>query len=530
MIFAEVDGSALSRCRWRKPVIAYRGTGTDVCITSDLTYLVIDPPIPFEAKMILKFIEYQGTVPPDPDEYPRAVKDAMMVVFGDNGLLGFRRRRRVLASIRSVWNVVEYFLDRWVGLGEFRGYGALEAAMRDDVLTELVLPQVVGQTDYRIVPKTPYELLELIRQEELESPRRWVAVSNVVRMPTNVVIPPSLSPFIVKKLVPSLTLDRPFQTREDPVYRARIAADLVRYNVNIRKMVGIPVISAKLLKPYISSSHKVEDRNGSGFGGSGLRGIELLAALSIALEAHFTIIFSGGMGSGKTTQLNLLAYLLRPDYQLVVVERGAQEFLVPLDGQILLITVPGEDKLLQALDQALRYGTMRTIIALAEARTREELRMLINYKLTGHGGLTTMHSQSTREAIMRIIDSGAQPEALNNTIVVQLGVIGGERVVKEHALIRVTDNKVTSTELTPEYLDEYCLAEYGHTATKEIELRTDVIKRVIKMVGADASNSIEYAREIRKMIIEQLFMDRLSNKYLSYIDGVAPAHGYIKQE
>jgi len=136
-------------------VIAYRGIGTDVCITNDLTYLVIDPPIPFDAKLVLKFIEYQGSIPPDPDEYPRAIKDAVSVVFEERSVLGFRRRRRVLSVIRSVWNIVEYLLDRWVGLGEFRGYGALEAAMRDDALTELVLPQVIGHVDYRVVPRTP---------------------------------------------------------------------------------------------------------------------------------------------------------------------------------------------------------------------------------------------------------------------------------------------------------------------------------------------------------------------------------------
>ena len=511
-------------------MIAYRGIGTDVCITNDLTYLVIDPPIPFDAKLVLKFIEYQGSIPPDPDEYPRAIKDAVSVVFEERSVLGFRRRRRVLSVIRSVWNIVEYLLDRWVGLGEFRGYGALEAAMRDDALTELVLPQVIGHVDYRVVPRTPYELLELIRQEELESPRRWIAVSNMVRMPTNVVIPPSLSPFIVKKLLPSLTLDKPFQTREDPVYRARIAADLIKYNVNIRKMRGVPMISPKLLRPYIDAGKTFANHGGAGSGGRNLRGIELLAALSIAMEAHYTIIFSGGMGSGKTTQLNLLTYLLRPDYQLVVVERGAQEFLVPLDGQVLSITVPSEDKLMQALDQALRYGTMKTIIALAEARTREELRILINYKLTGHGGLTTMHSQSIREAIMRIVDSGAQPEALNDTVVVQLGVVGGERVVKETALIRVVDGEVISTGLSLEHLDDYCLAEYGHSAAKEVELRVGVIKQVMKMGGLGADNSIELAREMRKMVVEQLFLDRLSEKYLSYIDNVAPIYGYSKQE
>lgn len=72
------------------------------------------------------------------------------------------------------------------------------------------------------------------------------------------------------------------------------------------------------------------------------------------------------------------------------------------------------------MDQALRYGTVDTIVALAEARTSKELYTLVGYKLTGHGGVTTMHADTIHDALLRVRQSGAPPEALSGTLILQL--------------------------------------------------------------------------------------------------------------
>jgi len=51
--------------------------------------------------------------------------------------------------------VVHYLLDRWSGAREYMGYGALEALMRDSMLTEIVIPQPVAPAaKYTFIPRT----------------------------------------------------------------------------------------------------------------------------------------------------------------------------------------------------------------------------------------------------------------------------------------------------------------------------------------------------------------------------------------
>ncbi len=146
-------------------------------------------------------------------------------------------------------------------------------------------------------------------------------------------------------------MDRPMLTREDQIYKARIAADLLEYNVNIRKVSAYPKPSKSLLKPYVVKSIEA---TGGGARAEVYRpeGLEVLALASLVIETRGSVVFSGGMGTGKTTQLNQLLYLTPPWFQVVVVERGAREIWAPLGGQMLHLSVPSEDRLWMALDQA----------------------------------------------------------------------------------------------------------------------------------------------------------------------------------
>jgi hypothetical protein len=54
----------------------------------------------------------------------------------------------------------------------------------------------------------------------------------------------------------------------------------------------------------------------------------------------------------------------------------------------------------------------------------------VNYKLTGHGALTTMHADTVGDAVLRIKEAEAPPEGLDGTLVIQLSAVGGTRFVK----------------------------------------------------------------------------------------------------
>jgi len=496
MIYAHADRGLTSRCVLKKEgVIVDRGVRTDICITDDLMYVVVDPELPDELQTALLLVMFRGAVPPDEREYPRVMK-SIAEGLGD---------RAIWALYKDYREAVHYLLDRWSGAREYAGYGALEAMMRDSFLTEIVIPQSVAPAaKFTYVPKTLREQLDYIKFQVLELGRyrRVVAVRNELRLPTNIVIPESLMYVVVKQLVPSLTMDKPLLTREDQVYKARIAADLLEYNVNIRKMSSVPKPSKALLKPYLTRPRFEESSAGVTYG---VEGLELLALASLVLETRGGVIFSGGMGSGKTTQLNQLLYLVPPWVQVVAVERGAREIWAPLEGQLLHLSVPSEEKLWVALDQALRYGTVHTVVALAEARTPAELRTLASYKLTGHGALTTMHAETVRDAVTRIVEAEASPEALDSILVIQLSAVAGARYVKEAKALAAEGREVKVvdvSQLTPR------LAAYVHEMY-DVELKQELALRVEAVLKAA---EFEDPLEARRAIVEMLWGKRLDFK------------------
>ncbi|MFZ8810810.1 MAG: ATPase, T2SS/T4P/T4SS family [Pyrobaculum sp.] len=489
MIYAHADPTLRARCWLRKEgVVVDRGARTDVCITDDLMYVVIDPALPDDLQTALLLIMFRGAVPPDEKEYPKLMKSV------SEGL----RDKTIWTLYKDHRDVVHYLLDRWSGAREYMGYGALEALMRDPMLTEIVMPQPVAPAaKYTYIPKNLKEQLDYIKFQmvELGRYRRVVAVRNELRLPTNIVIPEPLMYVVVKQLLPSLTMDRPMLTREDQIHKARIAADLLEYNVNIRKVSAYPKPSKSLLRPYTA---KVEATSGSTKAEAYRpEGLEVLALASLVLETRGSVVFSGGMGTGKTTQLNQLLYLTPPWFQVVVVERGAREIWAPLEGQMLHLSVPSEEKLWMALDQALRYGTMHTLVALAEARTPQELRTLVNYKLTGHGALTTMHADAVKDVVLRIREANAPPEGLDGMFIIQMSAAGGTRYVKE---VKVVVAKGREVEIADASEITFKLAEYVRD-TYETDLKKELTLRIEALMKAtELEDPVAARRAITEMV------------------------------
>lgn len=75
MIYAHADAVLKSRCVLRKEgVIVDRGVRTDVCITEDLMYVVIDPELPDDLQTALLLIMFRGGSPPRRERVPQAGK------------------------------------------------------------------------------------------------------------------------------------------------------------------------------------------------------------------------------------------------------------------------------------------------------------------------------------------------------------------------------------------------------------------------------------------------------------------------
>jgi len=132
---------------------------------------------------------------------------------------------------------------------------------------------------------------------------------------------------------------------------------------------------------------------------------EMAETLSMAVKGKLNIIISGGTGAGKTTLLNSLSAQIPNDERIITIEDSAelalqQEHIVRLETRLANIEGTGQIAARDLVINALRMRPDRIIIG--ECRGAETLDMLQAMN-TGHdGSLTTLHSNSARDAISRL--------------------------------------------------------------------------------------------------------------------------------
>ena len=127
--------------------------------------------------------------------------------------------------------------------------------------------------------------------------------------------------------------------------------------------------------------------------------------LASSVRSRASMIISGGTGSGKTTLLNILAAEMDPRERIITIEDAA-ELRLSLPHVVRLESRPpnsegaGGIAIRDLVRNALRMRPDRIVVG--ECRGAEALDMLQAMN-TGHeGSLTTIHANSSRDAIARI--------------------------------------------------------------------------------------------------------------------------------
>ncbi len=183
----------------------------------------------------------------------------------------------------------------------------------------------------------------------------------------------------------------------NPMLDARLA-DGSRVNVIIPplSLKGPSLSIRKFSKKILNFKHLAE---------AGSMSPELAAALEIFARCRLNIIVSGGTGSGKTTLLNALSGMIDPGERIVTIEDAA-ELQLQQDHVIALETRPANLEGRGKIDQgglvrnALRMRPDRIIVG--EVRGAETFDMMQAMN-TGHdGSMSTVHSNSARDALARL--------------------------------------------------------------------------------------------------------------------------------
>jgi pilus assembly protein CpaF len=132
---------------------------------------------------------------------------------------------------------------------------------------------------------------------------------------------------------------------------------------------------------------------------------EIAELLRGIVRARLNVLISGGTGCGKTTVLNILSGFIPTTERIVTIEDAAelqlrQDHVVRLETRPANIEGKGEISQRDLVKNALRMRPDRIVVG--EVRGAETVDMLQAMN-TGHdGSLTTVHANSSRDALTRI--------------------------------------------------------------------------------------------------------------------------------
>jgi len=159
---------------------------------------------------------------------------------------------------------------------------------------------------------------------------------------------------------------------------------------------GPSITIRKFLKDKLSPEQLI------GFGTLTPATVEFLKACVVA---RLNVIISGGTGSGKTTLLNVLSGFIPENERILTIEDAAelqlqQQHVLRLETKTANVDGSGETTVRDLVRNSLRMRPDRIVVG--ECRGGEALDMLQAMN-TGHdGSLTTLHANSSRDALSRL--------------------------------------------------------------------------------------------------------------------------------
>ncbi len=250
---------------------------------------------------------------------------------------------------------------------EILGLGPLEPLLRDETITEVM---VNGPQQVYIEREGRLELTNVTFQND----------EHVMKIIQRIIAP------IGRRVDES-----------SPMVDARLA-DGSRVNAVIPplSLVG-PVIT---IRKFAATPYTVEDLIRFGTATP-----EMFEFLEACVKARLNIFVSGGTGSGKTTELNILSSFIPDDERIVTIEDAAelqlrQEHVITLESRPSNIEGKGAVPIRELVRNALRMRPDRIIVG--ECRSGEALDMLQAMN-TGHdGSMSTGHANSPRDMLSRL--------------------------------------------------------------------------------------------------------------------------------
>jgi pilus assembly protein CpaF len=182
------------------------------------------------------------------------------------------------------------------------------------------------------------------------------------------------------------------------------------------------------------------------------------------VRAKLNVLISGGTGTGKTTLLNALSSFIPHNERVVTIEDAAelqlqQPHVVRLETRPPNVEGTGEIRARELVVNSLRMRPDRIVVG--EVRGAEVLDMLQAMN-TGHdGSMTTVHANSTRDALGRllmmaglsytnvseILLNQSMARAINLVVQLQRFTDGSRRIISITEITGMEGNVVTMQDI-----------------------------------------------------------------------------------
>lgn len=207
----------------------------------------------------------------------------------------------------------------------------------------------------------------------------------------------------------------------------------------------------------------------------------MLDFLKKAVEARMNIVVSGGTGAGKTTLLNVLSGFISPRERIVTIEDSAelllkQEHVVRLETRPPNLEGEGAIRQRELVINALRMRPDRIVVG--EVRGEETLDMLQAMN-TGHdGSITTIHSNSPRDAMARMETMAMMGDIRLPDRAIKAQIASAIHLVVQVARLSDGSRRITHiTELTGAYSEAISMSDIFIFDRKGLNLHGKVTGR-----------------------------------------------------